>query len=146
MSEIASIHNDEITQSVTQSVTADKNIICLEKEELLNNLYKLNEDNVLLTEQLKQYRIMVEALEQKLSELNNTQNNKHRQITDVLLKLLMHKRSEIQKGGSKSHSKRRSSKRSKKHPKRSEKHSKRSEKHSKRSKNKSKHGSKRHHS
>ena len=132
MSEIASIHNDDITQSVTQSVTADKNIICLEKEELLNKLYKLNEDNVLLTEQLKQYRVMVQALEQKLSELNNTQNNKHRQITDVLLKLLMHKKSEIQKGGSKSHSKRRSkssrrSKRSKNHSKR--RHSKRSSKH-----------------
>ena len=133
MSEIASIHA-ESHDEITQSATADKNIICLEKEELLNKLYKLNEDNVLLTEQLKQYRVMVQALEQKLSELNNTQNNKHRQITDVLLKLLMHKKSQIQKGGSKSHSKRRS------------KSSKRSKKHSKRSKNKSKCGSKRHHS
>ena len=116
------------------SQSEEKSIVCLDKEELLNKLYKLNEDNVLLTEQLKQYRVMVQALEQKLSELNNTQNNKHRQITDVLLKLLMHKKSQIQKGGSKSHSKRRS------------KSSKRSKKHSKRSKNKSKCGSKRHHS
>ena len=99
MSEIVSSHIEH-SVDITQSDTADKNIICLEKEELLNKLYTLNEDNLLLTEQLKQYRIMVETLERKLTEFNNVQNKKHKQITDILLNILMLKKKQIQKGGS----------------------------------------------
>ena len=106
----------------TETANIDKNVVCLDKEELINKLYKLNEDNLLLSEQLKQYRIMVETLEQKLTELNNIQNKKHQQITDTLLKILVQKKAEL-KGGSK-HSKRsKRSKRSKNHSKR--RHSKR---------------------
>ena len=50
MSEVASV-------SISHSETIDKNIIMLDKDELLQKLYKLNEDNLLLTEQLKQYHI-----------------------------------------------------------------------------------------
>ena len=81
---------------------------------------------LLLSELLKQYRTMVETLEKKLPGLNNIHNKKHQQITNTLLKILVHKKAEL-KGGAK-HSKTRS-----KHSKRS-KHLKRLKrsKHSKR--------------
>ena len=82
----------------------------LKKDELLDKLYKLNEDNVLLSEQLKQYRVMVETLEKKLTELNNKQNKKHQQITDTLLKILAHKKAQLKGGSKHKHSKHRGSK------------------------------------
>ena len=89
-----------------------------------------------MSEQLKQYRVMVETLEMKLTELNNVQNKKHQQITDTLLKILMQKKAQL-KGGC--HSGKRD-KRASKYSKRS-KRSKRSKNHLKRcrSKRNSKH-------
>ena len=110
-----------------QTETIDKNVILLDKDQLVERLYKLNEDNLMLSEQLKQYRTMVETLERKLNEMNDVQNKKHQQITDTLLQILVQKKKLI-KGGAQ-HSKKRS-----KHSKaRSKKrHSSKRSKHSKR--------------
>ena len=87
-----------------QTETIDKNVILLDKDQLVEKLYKLNEDNLMLSEQLKQYRTMVETLERKLNEMNDVQNKKHQQITDTLLQILVQKKKLI-KGGAQ-HSKR----------------------------------------
>ena len=101
--------NDDTVENVSHN-DASNSIIHLDKDELLDKLYKLNEDNVLLSEQLKQYRVMVETLEKKLTELNNKQNKKHQQITDTLLKILAHKKAQLKGGSKHKHSKHRGSK------------------------------------
>ena len=110
-----------------QTHTIDKNVILLDKDQFVEKLYKLNEDNLMLSEQLKQYRTMVETLERKLNEMNDVQNKKHQQITDTLLQILVQKKKLI-KGGAqhskktskhyKARSKRRHSSKRSKHSKR----------------------------
>ena len=121
------LNNDDTAPNASNSDVSNS-IIHIDKDELLDKLYKLNEDNLLLSEQLKQYRVMVQTLENKLTELNNAQNKKHQQITDTLLKNLAQKKAKLKSG---SLAKTCEGKRSK-HSKRSKERSKRS----KRSKNK----------
>ena len=91
---------DDIKPSET-SQNSETSFVCLDKDELLDKLYDLHEENLLLNEQLKQYRSVVESLERKLDEFNNQQNNTHKQITNTLLKLLIQKKNQLQKEGSK---------------------------------------------
>ena len=124
--------NSAVTKNDASQSDISTSIVHLDKDELLDKLYKLNDDNLLLSEQLKQYRVVVETLEKKLTELNNVQNKKHQQITDTLLKILMQKKAQL-KGGSHSENRnKRASKYSKcsKRSKRSKNHSK--QRHSKR--------------
>ena len=127
--EHSELTNKDDTGPAISHSDASTSIIHLDKDELLDKLYKLNEDNLVLSEQLKQYRVMVETLELKLTELNNIQNKKHQQITDTLLKILVRKKAQL-KGGSKHSKVSKRSKRSRKHHSKS--HKKRSSKHSKR--------------
>ena len=92
------LNNDDTAPNASNSDVSNS-IIHIDKDELLDKLYKLNEDNLLLSEQLKQYRVMVQTLENKLTELNNAQNKKHQQITNTLLKFLIQKKAQL-KGGS----------------------------------------------
>ena len=91
---------DDIEPSETTQ-NSETSFVCLDKDELLDKLYDLHEENLLLNEQLKQYRSVVESLERKLDEFNNQQNNTHKQITNTLLKLLIQKKNQLQKEGSK---------------------------------------------
>ena len=58
------LNNDDTVPTASNSDVSNS-IIHLDKDELLDKLYKLNEDNLLLSEQLKQYRVMVQTLENK---------------------------------------------------------------------------------
>ena len=111
-SQVETNNNDE---------TETTNFICLDKEELLQKLYKLNEDNLLLSEQLKQYRKIIELIESKMNDINSTNNEKRERIYGIIQNI----KKLIQTGGSrkksKKHTKRRS-KRSKQHSKRSKRH------------------------
>ena len=110
-----------------QTETIDKNVILLDKDQLVEKLYKLNEDNLMLSEQLKQYRTMVETLERKLNEMNDVQNKKHQQITDTLLQILVQKKKLIKGGAqhSKKNSKHSKARSKKRHSSKRSKHSKR---------------------
>ena len=111
-SQVETNNNDE---------TETTNFICLDKEELLLKLYKLNDDNLVLNEQIKQYRKIIELIESKMNDINSTNNEKRERIYGLLQNI----KKLIQTGGSrkksKKHTKRRS-KRSKQHSKRSKRH------------------------
>ena len=100
------------TETNDNDETETTNFICLDKEELLQKLYKLNEDNLLLSEQLKQYRKIIELIESKINDINSTNNEKRERIYGIIQNI----KKLIQTGGSK--------KRSKKHTKRRSKRSK----------------------
>ena len=102
-SQVETNNNDE---------TETTNFICLDKEELLQKLYKLNEDNLLLSEQLKQYRKIIELIESKMNDINSINNEKRERIYGIIQNI----KKLIQTGGSK--------KRTKKHTKRRSKRSK----------------------
>ena len=79
MSDIASSHvkanNDDETETT--------NFVCLDREELLNKLYKLNEDNLLLSEQLKQYRKIIEVIESRMNDIISANNKKRQRICEI---------------------------------------------------------------
>ena len=101
--------------------TETNNFVFLDKEELLNKLYKLNEDNLVLNEQIKQYRKIIELIESKMNDINSTNNEKRERIYGIIQNI----KNLIQTGGSrkksKNHTKRRS-KRLKCHSMRSTRH------------------------
>ena len=109
------------TETNNNDETETTNFICLDKEELLLKLYKLNEDNLVLNEQIKQYRKIIELIESKMNDINSTNNEKRERIYGLLQNI----KKLIQTGGSrkksKKHTKRRS-KRLKQHSKRSKHH------------------------
>ena len=109
------------TETTNNDETATSNFICLDKEELLQKLYKLNEDNLVLNEQIKQYRKIIELIESKMNDINSTNNEKRERIYGLLqnIKKLIHTGGSRKK--SKKHTKRRS-KRLKQHSKRSKHH------------------------
>ena len=125
---------DENNPKEKESEQSDTSYVCLDRDALLDKLYQMHEENMMLSEQLNQYKTVVETLEKRLDELNTTQNSKNRKITEILLEVLMEKKKRIQKGcGSKS-SKKHNSKHSKHHYHDSKPHSSKHSKNTKHSK------------
>ena len=89
--------------------TETNNFVFLDKEELLNKLYKLNEDNLVLNEQIKQYRKIIELIESKMNDINSTNNEKRERIYGLIQNI----KKLIQSGGSRKKSKKHTKRRSK---------------------------------
>ena len=101
--------------------TETNNFVFLDKEELLNKLYKLNEDNLVLNEQIKQYRKIIELIESKMNDINSTNNEKRERIYGIIQNI----KNLIETGGSRKKSKKHTKRRSKRlkcHSKRSTRH------------------------
>ena len=72
------------TETNDNDETETTNFICLDKKELLLKLYKLNEDTLVLNEQIKQYRKIIDLIESKINDINSTNNEKRERIYGLL--------------------------------------------------------------
>ena len=132
--------SNETTQDKACPETLENDILCINKKELINSFYQLHQNNILINDQIKQYREIVEFLESKMKSNNESNKKKQQQIYDTILKV----KKLIQTGGMHTKHTKINSKKGSKHSK----HSKKQSKCSKRSKQKhskcSKHSNQKH--